>query len=47
VRATLVGAWPSLSRLYGIHPWDIHRLSIPELNAYLEDLEEYARASRG
>lgn len=33
--------------MYGIHPYDMHRLSIPELNAYLDDLEDIARAHRG
>ena len=47
MRARLVEVWPALSRYYGIRAWVNPRLSVTELNAYLEDIEAHARAARG
>jgi hypothetical protein len=46
VRAGLLNAWPGLSHYYGIHPWDVERLSYLELQAYVDDLNEVARAQQ-
>jgi hypothetical protein len=32
--------WPALSRVYGIHPWDVHRLTFHEIATYQADLAE-------
>ena len=44
MRAGLVDAWPNLSHHYGIHPWDVDRLSYAEINAYVEALNVLGRA---
>jgi hypothetical protein len=31
---------------FNLHPWDVGRLTVPELNAYVEALEDIARAQR-
>jgi hypothetical protein len=36
---------PALSQLFGIHPWDIERLTVGELRAYLAALAEWSRAA--
>ena len=33
-------AWPALSRVYGLMPWDVERLTPDEVTAYLEDLKQ-------
>ena len=33
--------WPSLSHLFGIHPWDIDRLTAGEVGAYRAALDDY------
>lgn len=38
MRRALLSAWPALSRVYGLHPWQVDRLTPDELNAYLDDL---------
>jgi hypothetical protein len=42
-RRRLLRQWPALSHLYGLHPWDVERLTIDEMDAYLDDLVEYRR----
>lgn len=44
MRAALLHQWPALSRLFGLHPWDVDRLTFDELRAYLEHFEEIAAA---
>lgn len=39
MRARLAERWPALSYHFGLHPWDVGRLSLVEMNAYLEALE--------
>ena len=41
MRAALIELWPVLSDIYGLHPWDVHRLSVVELGRYIDDLPEY------
>lgn len=38
MRAALEEAWPALSHLYGLRPWDTERLTPGELNAYMDDI---------
>ena len=35
MRARLVRAWPTLSHYFGIHPWDLERLTWDEIDVYL------------
>ncbi len=41
MRAALVQAWPTLSRVYGLHPWHVDparpALTLGEIDAYLDD----------
>ena len=41
IRRALVDEWPALSRLYGLHPWDVERLTEAELAGYLEQMRGY------
>lgn len=43
MRASLIHLWPALSRRFGIHPWDVERLTFNELEAYVDDLEAEVR----
>lgn len=43
MRAALLPVWPALSKHYGLHPWDVDRLSAAEMNQYLDGLAELAR----
>ncbi len=48
MRRALCKQWPALSQLYGLHPWDLDRLTGDEVGAYLNDLAENAkRANEG
>jgi hypothetical protein len=38
VRRRLLKSWPALSHFYGIHPWDVDRLTVDELIAYQKAL---------
>ena len=38
IRRALVDEWPALSHLYGIHPWDMDRLTLAELEAYVTQM---------
>lgn len=40
MRAALLKAWPALSETFGIHPWDVKRLSAAEIGQYLIFLRE-------
>lgn len=50
IRARLLRAWPNLSHYFGIHPWDVERLTVFELNAYLDAIKQivdaHAKAKR-
>ncbi len=46
MRARLLNAWPDLSHYFGIHPWDVERLSYVEIDSYVEALNEIARTQR-
>lgn len=35
--------WPALSRVYGVHPWDVERLTPAELAAYQRDYNALAK----
>lgn len=35
MRRAHLKAWPALSHLYGLHPWDIDRLTYAELREYV------------
>lgn len=39
MRARLRGAWPTLSHYFGIHPWDVKRLTWDEIDVYLLAVE--------
>lgn len=38
MRAALVELWPTLAECFGIHPWDVARLSVAEISQYVETL---------
>lgn len=40
MRRALLAEWPALSRLYGLHPWDVPRLTADELIAYRKHLHQ-------
>lgn len=40
MRRALLQAWPALSRVYGLHPWDVERMTPDEVRGYLEDLKQ-------
>lgn len=40
MRRAIAAAWPALSRVYGLHPWDVERLTPDELRAYLAELAD-------
>jgi hypothetical protein len=43
VRRALLRSWPALTRFYQLHPWDVDRLTVDELNEYLRQFDEYQR----
>jgi hypothetical protein len=43
VRASLLKAWPVLSKEFGVHPWDVPNLSKAEIAQYLDAANEIAR----
>ena len=47
MRARLLRSWPSLSYHFGLMPWQVGRLTAPELQGYLDALEEIADAQEG
>jgi hypothetical protein len=46
VRRALLSLWPALSRVYGLHPWDVDLLTLAELHAYDDDLAGLLEARR-
>ena len=40
MRRALLQAWPALSRVYGLHPWDVGQMTPDEVRCYLEDLKQ-------
>lgn len=40
MRARYLHAWPALAELYGLHPWDVERLTHAELAEYVTALNE-------
>ena len=38
MRRALQRAWPALSRVYGLMPWDVEQLTPDEVRGYLDDL---------
>lgn len=44
MRRRLRTTWPALSHLYGLHPYDLDRLTPGELDAYLTDLDRHVKA---
>lgn len=47
MRAALLELWPALSDFYDLHPWDTKRLSVAELNQYVDDLPNAQRRRLG
>lgn len=43
IRRSLRKEWPALSFLYGIHPWDVERLSYTELDQYQEQAKQFLK----
>lgn len=43
MRRALIKSWPALSRFYNLHPWDVERLTVDELNEYLRQFDAYQR----
>lgn len=41
----LLAAWPVLSEVYGICPWDVDKVSWAELEQYLIAIQEKANAA--
>lgn len=46
MRRAIGPRWPALSRHFGVHPWDVERLTFDELAGYLDALDEVERAMR-
>jgi hypothetical protein len=46
IRARLLAAWPNLSHYFGIHPWDVPKLTIQELNEYMGWLKDLGDRQR-
>lgn len=46
MRRALLRSWPALSRFYQIHPWDVDRLTVDELNEYLRQFDDYQREQK-
>ena len=46
MRARLLPAWPNLSHYFGLMPWDVGRLTAPELKGYLDALDDIADAAK-
>jgi hypothetical protein len=46
IRRALLRQWPALARFYGIHPWDVDRFTLDELNEYLRQHDDYVRQQR-
>ena len=40
MRRALLQAWPALSRVYGLHPWDVGQMTPDEVRCYLDDLRQ-------
>ncbi len=47
MRAALHTVWPALSYHFGIHPWNVDRLSAAEVRVYLDALEEINERAKG
>jgi hypothetical protein len=43
VRRALLRRLPALSWFYGLHPWDVERLTQNEIGEYLDQLDDYQR----
>lgn len=43
MRRRLLDWWPALSLHYGLHPWDVERLTPDELVAYQRDTMKRGR----
>jgi hypothetical protein len=43
VRRVIGDAWPALSYHFGIHPWDVERLTHVEIATYLDALADLQR----
>jgi hypothetical protein len=46
VRASLLNVWPDLSHLFGLHPWDLDRLTPHELESYLDARNSFLDAQK-
>lgn len=42
----MVDLWPALSKHFGLHPWDLERLTYAEIESYRNALQDIARAHR-
>ncbi|HNB93548.1 MAG TPA: hypothetical protein PLX07_01100 [Microthrixaceae bacterium] len=38
MRRALLPLWPALAARYGLHPWDVDRLTPDEINRFIADL---------
>lgn len=47
MRRALLKQWPAFSRIYGLHPWDVDRLTKGELLEYDDDLKRLVKESNG
>lgn len=45
-RARLLHAWPTLSHLFGIRPWELDLLTPVELDEYLTAADDFERSQR-
>lgn len=43
MRRRLLDSWPALSHEFGLHPWDVDRLTADEINAYVRWVNEKYR----
>jgi hypothetical protein len=43
VRRALLRQWPALTRFYRLFPWDVERLTVDELEQYVNQYADYQR----
>lgn len=43
MRRALLKQWPALSRFYRLFPWDVDRLTVAELEQYVNQYADYQR----
>ena len=47
MRQAIGNRWPALSHWFGLHPWDVERLTPFEIKSYLEALHDINKSREG